>query len=127
MALVTCGAAARSSRHLAARCAGAVLDPRRAADGRNARVLAEVGELLVEHGADGAWNDNNEFDYDVVSVPRNPGIKSGKWNQNDVEIVKTAQKDANEKASGTSSLLAPSNDLTLLGRSEEHTSELQSP
>ena len=32
-------------------------------------------------------NDNNEFDYDVVSVPRNPGIKSGKWNQNDMETV----------------------------------------
>ena len=64
-------------------------------------------------------NDNNEFDYDVVSVPRNPGIKSGKWNQNDMEIVKTAQKDANEKASlTTSSLLAPSNDLTLLGLTE---------
>ena len=68
--------------------------------------------------ADDFPNDNNEFDYDVVSVPRNPGIKSGKWNQNDMEIVKTAQKDANEKASGTSSLLAPSNDLTLLGLTE---------
>ena len=65
-------------------------------------------------------NDNNEFDYDVVSVPRNPGIKSGKWNQNDMEIVKTAQKDANEKASLTTSnsLASPSNDLTLLGLTE---------
>ena len=42
-------------------------------------------------------NDNNEFDYDVVSVPRNPGIKSGKWNQNDMEIVKTAQKTRTRK------------------------------
>jgi len=59
----------------------------------------------------------NEFDYDVVSVPRNPGIKSGRWNQNDMEIVKTAQKDANEKASLTASSKSNEN-LTLLGMTE---------
>ena len=39
------------------------------------------------------------FDYDVVSVPRNPGIRPGRWTEKDRDVVKTAQKDAMEKAS----------------------------
>ena len=50
-------------------------------------------ESFPNEGEDSDSTSNSEFNYDVVAVPRNKGITSGKWNQNDMLIVKEAQKE----------------------------------